>query len=281
MAVGEGDPLTGWATVALAAVAVATLIYNARTARRDRRAADRRLMEQRAYDDQRATRERADAEARLAAERRAADQRLDDERAHIEKLRQRERQQDSATRLLVRIADLLPLMKLVPNVVRTNRVPGAVRTPRFPHYSGPLLDEPTVVCERAVDGLRFGGFADLPGLHDTRATEQYRTLAHLVLTAARNEYRHKNEADQQAQQEHSELVALDLWRYATFVRLSLEHLIEQGESLDPGEGGEGVSFPVLNRRPGDKSLWFPPSVPQGWDEAVTRDPNDPQYRAAK
>lgn len=280
MSVGEGDPLTGWATVALAVVAVATLIYSATIARRDRRDADRRIREQRDYDDQRATRDRADAEARLAAERRAADQRLDDERAHMEEMRQRERQQDSATRLLVRIADLLPLMNQVPNVLPTNRVPGVLRAHRLPQEFGPVGDEPTVECERAVEGLRFGGFADLPGLRDARATEQYRTLVHLVLTVARDEHRHENEAGQDAEEERSGLVALDLWRYATFVRLSLEHLIEQGESLDPGEGGAGVSFPMLNRRPGDKSSWFPPSVPQGWQEAVSRDPNDPQYRAA-
>lgn len=280
MAVGEADPLTGWATVALAVAAVATLIYSASIARRDRRDADRRLREQRDYDDQRATWDRADAEARLAAERRAADQRLADERAHMEEMRQRERQQDSATRLLVRIADLLPLMNQVPNVLQTNRAPGVLRAHRLPQELGPVGDEPTVECERAVDGLRFGGFADLPGLRDARATEQYRALVHLVLTVARNEQRHENEAGQEAQREHSGLVALDLWRYATFVRLSLEHLIEQGESLDPGEGGAGVSFPMLNRRPADKSSWFPPNVPQGWQEAVSRDPNDPQYRAA-
>lgn len=272
MAVGEGDPLTGWATVALAVAAVATLIYSASIARRDRRDSDRRIREQRDYDDQRATRDRADAEARLAAARRAADQRLADERARMEEMRQRERQQDSATRLLVRIADLLPLM---------NQVPGVLHSSRAPEGIGPLADEPTVECARAVEGLRFGGFADLPGLRDAIATEQYRTLVHLVFTVARNDYRHEDEAGQEADEERSELVALDLWRYATFVRLSLEHLIEQGESLDPGAGGAGVSFPMLARRPGDKSLWFPPSVPQGWQEAVSRDPNDPQYRPAK
>jgi hypothetical protein len=251
----------------LAFVAVATLVYSAIAASRDRKDADRRITEQRNYDDQRAQRDRADAEARLAAERRAADQRLEDERAHMEKARQRERQQDSATRLLVRIADLLPLMNWVPNVFRAS--------------AGPTRTEWDAECKRAVEGLRFGGFADVPGLRDVRATEQYRTLVHLVLTAARSEHDQEGETDQTARKDHSTLVAQDLLRYAMFVQLSLEHLIEQVESLDPGEGGAGVSFPMLDRRPGDRSLWFPPNVPQGWQEAISRNPNDPQYRRAK
>src|SRR4051794_31730880 len=104
LVVEAGDPLTGWATVGLAVVAVATLVFSEFTARRDRKDADRRIQEQRDYDSQRAQRDQADAEARLEAERKAADQRLADERMHMEKTRQRERQQDSATRLLVRIA---------------------------------------------------------------------------------------------------------------------------------------------------------------------------------
>lgn len=104
---------------------------------------------------------------------------------------------------------------------------------------------------------------------------------HLVLTVARGEHHKEGEADQANRLNRSELVALDLWRYATLVRLSLEHLIEQGTSLDPGEFRPGVAFPTLNRQQGDGSLWYPPNVPQGWQEAISRDPNDPQYRPAK
>jgi hypothetical protein len=288
------DSLTGWATVALAAVAVVTLVYGVITtrldrkdadrrieeqqdhddqrAKRDREDADRRIGEQRDYDEQRAKRDRADAEARLAAERTAADQRLADERAHAESTRRRERQQDSAARLLARIADLLPQMGRVPNVFRA-----AFAAQGHMHVDA----EPYIVCERAVEALRFGGVADLPGLSDTRSTEQYRTLVHLVLTVARNEHQQDEEADKTARQDRGRLVALDLWRYGTFVRLSLEHLIEHGESLDPGQGDAGVSFPMLRRQSGDGALWFPPNVPQGWQEAISRDPIDPQYRPAK
>ncbi|WP_370969230.1 hypothetical protein [Amycolatopsis sp. cg9] len=266
-----GDPLTGWATVALAASTVATLLYSVITTRRDRKDADRRIQEQRDYDSRRAQQDQADAEARLEAERKAADRRLTDERMYTEKARQRERQQDSATRLLVRIASLLPLMNRVPNVFDT--VSFALGGPR-------TVGETPCETESAVEGLRFGGFADLPGLRDVRATEQYRRLVHLVLTAARSEHQ-KSETNPEGRQEHSKLVAQDLWRYATFVRLSLEHLIEEGESLDPGEGGAGVSFPMLNRRLGDKSLWYPTNVPRGWQDAVSHDPDDPQYRPAK
>lgn len=181
-----GDPLTGWATVGLTVVAVATLVYTVVTATRSREEADKRIQDQRDYDDQRAQRDReqadkriqdqleydnqraqrdrADGEARLEAERKAADQRLAEERAHMEKARQRERQQDSATRLLMCIADLLPLINRVPNVFNTSS---------FGQGPGPYRDDRAVACERAVDGLRFGGFADLPGLCDAMAAEQY------------------------------------------------------------------------------------------------------------
>jgi hypothetical protein len=263
--VTASDPLTGWATVGLALVAVATLVYGQITAGRDRKDADRRIKDQRDYDDQRARRDRADSDTRLDTERKTANQRLEDERAYMEKVRRRERQQDSATRSLMRIADLLPLMGWVPDLFRGLKVAPQAE-----------LDQ----CARAVEGLRFGGVADLPGLVDVRATEQFRKLVHLVVTVTRGEH-YEGEIDESARRDRGRLIALDLWRYATFVRLSLEHLIERGESLDPGPSGLGVSFPMLDRRPDDRVLWSPPNAPQGWHEAISRDPDDPQYRPAK
>jgi hypothetical protein len=269
----EGDPLTGWATVALGAVALATLVYTLATAKRDRGDADRRLKEQHDFDDRRAQRDRADAEARLVEERKASDQRLESERAHMEQVRQRERQQDSGTRLLGYIANLLPLMGHVPYVFIRS---GSTQT------SGVRGDQADVECELLVQRLQLGGFADLPGLRNAQATEQYRILVHLALTAARGEHHRDDDTGDTARKRAANLAALDLSRYATFVRLSLEHLIEHGESLNPGDGGAGITFPMFTRRPGDGSAWSPSNVPQGWQNAVSRDnPNDPQYRAAK
>jgi hypothetical protein len=39
-------------------------------------------------------------------------------------------------------------------------------------------------------------------------------------------------------------------------------------------------FAVFSRHPGDKSLWSPPAVPAGYQEAIAREPDDPQYRPA-
>lgn len=269
----EGDPLTGWATVGLGVVALATLVYTAYIAKRDRKDADRRIKEQQEFDDRRAQKDRAGAEARLEAERKAADERLESERAHLEKVRQRERQQDSATRLLGHIARLQPLMGRVPYVFIKSQSTLA---------SGVRGDQSDVDCEMVVQGLRLGGFADVPGLRDAQAGEQYRTLVHLVLTAAYGKHHRDPDTSEATRKRVSGLATVDLSRYATFVRLSLEHLIDQGESLNPGEGGEGISFPMFARRPGDGSAWAPILVPQGWQEAVSRDnPDDPQYRDAK
>ncbi|PKV94084.1 hypothetical protein ATK30_4953 [Amycolatopsis echigonensis] len=263
----EGDPLTGWATVGLGVVALATLVYTAHTAKRDRRDADRRIKEQQDFDERRARRDRADADARLEAERKAADERLESERVHMEKVRERERQQDSATRLLRYIARLLPLMGRVPHVfIRSGSTLA----------SGVRGDAADVGCEQVVQEFQLGGLADLPGLHDSQASEQCRTLVHLVLTAAHGKHHHGPDTSDAARKQLAKLATLDLLRYATFVRLSLEHSIEQGESLNPGDGGAGISFPMFARRPGDGSAWAPRLVPQGWQAAVSRDnPADP------
>jgi hypothetical protein len=47
------------------------------------------------------------------------------------------------------------------------------------------------------------------------------------------------------------------------------------------DGTRKLSFPVLHRLAGDRSLWCPSNMPQGWQEAISRDPDDPQYRPAK
>jgi hypothetical protein len=245
-----------------AGLTLAALLFAVYVSIRDRRDATRRLGD-----------ERAGADKRLAEERAIADRRLADERAHTEGLRQRERQQDSARRLLEHIADLLPVIGRVPNVHPTF-------VPLGEHYKGG--DPWTVACIRSVERLRLGGVADLPGLRDDQAAGQYRHLVHLVLTAAYGKHLEGVDAeDHDAQRQRSRLAAQDLLRYATFVRLSLEHLIEHGASLDPGgDGAAAVSYPMFGRHPGDQSLWSPQNIPTGWQDAVTREPDDPQYRPA-
>jgi hypothetical protein len=76
----------------------------------------------------------------------------------------------------------------------------------------------------------------------------------------------------------TERAARDLPRFATFVRLSLEHLIEHGQSLNPGGCGAGVSFPKFYRPLTDMSQWSPQTPPGGWREAISNEPDDPVYR---
>src|SRR4051812_11797994 len=59
-----------------------------------------------------------------------------------------------------------------------------------------------------------------------RVTAQYRTLVQLVLTAASGEYQ-ADLYEQEDKQQRTKMAGQDLLRYAIFVRLSLEHLVEQ------------------------------------------------------
>ena len=237
-----------------AAVTLVALLFAIYSSRRS----ERRLAEQQAAADK-----------LLGDERAIAEQRLADERAHTERLRQRERQQDSARRLLQHLAELLPMTQVVP------------------YSDSPLVisgDNRASAARHAVERLRFGAVADLPGLQDAQAAEQYKTLVHLAVTVARGQHMDAAVSEEHGKallnSERNKLAAIDLLRYGVFVRLSLERLIEHGESLDSGLDGAGAAYPMFSRRPGDQSQWSPPMVSQDWTEAISREPGDPQYRPA-
>ena len=76
-------------------------------------------------------------------------------------------------------------------------------------------------------------------------------LGHVVAgSRVRPELDSVDDQDRDAKRQRDTLAAKDLLRYATFVRLSLEHLIEDGASLDPGgDGTTGVSYPMSAATP--------------------------------
>jgi hypothetical protein len=182
--------------------------------------------------------------------------RADAAQQEAEKARRRDRQQDSARSLLARIAGLMPYFDLVPGVIMA-------MSPPFGYPPSPRALE----CYDAMRALEFGAHAELSGLGNASTAEQYRTLVHLVLTAAppagRNDQTRK-------------LVSGDLRRYALFVQVSLENLVEHGQSLGPGQ----PAFPRLDRTPGDQSLWSPEHTPPAWLDALRRQPGDPLFEPA-
>jgi hypothetical protein len=197
------------------------------------------------------TKERERADERLVEERAATGRRAAEQRVHAEQLRRRERQQDSTARLLAQIASITPYMTWVPDV---DALANQMRN-----------DQTVVTTFAAVRSLEFGATADVAGLGDPQAARQYRSLVHLVLTAA-------GLPDEVPRCR----VGGDLRRYALFVQVSLENLVEHEASLDAG-----TAEPMLTRDAHDHSLWAPSITPQAWQDAIAREPTDPQYRPAR
>lgn len=135
------------------------------------------------------------------------------DRRNAESARRRDRQQDSAQRLLGRIAGIVPYFLLIPGVFQSRSAP-----------FGNLPYNPRALeCLNAVRALEAGIYADMAGLGDTRAADQYRELVRRVLAAAPG-------VDEDMGERTSEALRLS----ALFVRESLENLIEHGQSL-PGQ----------------------------------------------
>jgi hypothetical protein len=135
------------------------------------------------------------------------------DRRNAEAARRRDRQQDSAQRLLGRIAGIVPYFLLIPGVFQSRSAP-----------FGNLPYNPRALeCLNAVRALEAGMYADMAGLGDTRAADQYRELVRRVLAAAPG-------VGEDMGERTSEALRLS----ALFVRESLENLIEHGQSL-PGQ----------------------------------------------
>jgi hypothetical protein len=175
------------------------------------------------------------------------------DRRRADRERRRDRQQDAARRLLGLMSALIPHMWVVPGVHLA-----AVS----PFMNRPGANPLTGQVAAAVFELEYGAHAEVAGLGDARAAGQYRELARLTMDAAVG-----------IRGVDGRRVAGDLRRYALFVRVSLENLIENGQSIDPGN----PAAPKLDR-PGDQTdLWEPEHKPQPWLDALKREVNDPLY----
>ena len=141
------------------------------------------------------------------------------DRRNAEAARRRDRQQDSAQRLLGRIAGIIPYIRLIPGASLWSSAP-----PGHPAY-----DPRAMECLHAVRALEAGMYADTTGLGDSRAADQYRELVRRVLAAASG-----------VEEGMGEQTSKALHLCALFVRESLESLIESGQS-NPGQ----TSFPSL------------------------------------
>jgi hypothetical protein len=141
------------------------------------------------------------------------------DRRDAQAARRRDRQQDSAQRLLGRVAGIIPYSRLIPGVFLSSSTP-----PGHPAYNQRAME-----CLNAVRALEAGMYADMAGLGDAGVADQYRELVRRVLAAAPGVDEGMGESTSEA-----------LRRCALFVSESLENLIEHGQSL-PGQ----TSFPIL------------------------------------
>jgi hypothetical protein len=135
------------------------------------------------------------------------------DRRRAEAARRRDRQQDSAQRLLGLIAGIMPYVRLIPGVYQS-----AGTSPGHPFYNRYAME-----CLNAVRALQAGAYADVAGLGDATAAGQYRELVRRVLDAAPG-----------VAKGSAESTTDDLRLCALFVGLSLENLIEHGQSI-PGQ----------------------------------------------
>jgi len=279
----SADWMTAWGTLGTAVVAVAALLVTMWLAWRDRQRDEAiRNEEKKRHDDEldaerdRHERERAEdlaryerglAEERERSERDRADaeRRLKDEREHAEKVRQHDRREAAVDGLLGRIAGLMPFFESVPGLnwaVAVGTTPSPFGAPDYsPERASRLLE-----VQAAVRSLAYGGHAEVWGLGDEQAVNQYRKLVHLVESAT---------GDSVPTELH-ERAAKDLRRYALFVRVSLESLTRTGASLDPGL----PPWPDLRRVPTDDALWQPANLPPEWHMAIMQERGDPAYLAA-
>ena len=131
------------------------------------------------------------------------------DRRNAEAARRRDRQQDSAQRLLEHVAGIVWYFRLIPGI--------------YQWVTTDLLNNPRALgCLNAVRALETGMYADISGLGDARAAGQYRQLVSHVLAVAPGVDEGMGERTSKA-----------LRRSAVFVRESLQNLIEYGQSL-PG-----------------------------------------------
>ena len=238
----DPDPLTGWATVALAALTFCTLIATIVITVADRRAAQKRLLK-----------ELDDAERRMREELGDAERRMREEREYAENVRLRQRELDTVADLVDRIVAIMPYLDVVPNLnADLDSKPGSKSS-----WETQLRRQE---ARSEVLSLRRGADVQAARLRNPGGAEQYRTLVRLVNSAAAG-----------VPTELCDRVTADLCHYALFVRLSLQrhlhHELKKLPMYDPSDG------PQLLRDKDDPKPWV--SEWSEWKEAVKNEPLSP------
>lgn len=224
------DLLTTISTLVLAVAAIVTIIVTRSNATADREAADSRLREA-----------QNEANANMEAERKSADERLATAYSRAEEQRLRDRQLMLVPKLLTRIERF---RKLVPSML-LQQYRGA-----FPVLSNPEIGD-------VVHGLREGAGTDAIILGDPPVRARFETLAQLAEDA--------NNLDPNAMTaETRDRIVEDLRRYALFVRLSLQGLIDETpvHDLNP------PARPDLRSTNPSLAPWDPVPAPDGWKEVI-------------
>lgn len=185
-------------------------------------------------------------------DRRRADKRLVQEA----KLRRKERRDDAAMGLIGRTAAVIPYVLMIPAALHRD--------------CGPETD----MVRQAIRALEYGAHTDVLAIDDERAADQYRNLASLSSWVASNDISQQVPADTEQSDiadgyvNYADRVPVDLLSYAFFVRMSLENLVQTGQSLDPGE----PACPDLTPdRYGPRRIWQPANPPPGWRKIIPKD----------
>lgn len=180
------------------------------------------------------------------------------DRRRADDVQRRVRQEDAASRLLGRVAELIQCVSMVPAALAESQHPN------------PDAEK----ARQVVQALEYGAHAEVVGLGDARAAEQYRDLAILTLWVASISATRNGPPggdNRVGVFDYTSRVRINLRRYALFVRVSLENLIEYGQSLDPGD----PMLPDLDWVSEDGKLWMPAPTPRAWLSAVRLEPDDP------
>ncbi len=170
-------------------------------------------------------------------------------------LQRQEKKNDAIRELIGRIAELIPYIHIISAVFVDDR--------------GPETEK----ARQAVRALEHGVHTQVSAIGDDRAADQYRNLAYWSSwVASRDISRLVAHTDQlngaDGYVAYTERVPIDLISYALFVRMSLENLIEKGQSLDPGEPACPDLTPDLV---GPRRPWEPENYPQKWRKDIPWD----------
>jgi hypothetical protein len=256
------DWMTAWGTLATAVGALVAVWVTVHLAAKDRRVSEKARTE----DLERYKQGLAEERDRSARDRADAERRLTEERVYAEELRRRDRREASVGGLLSRIAGLMPFFDVVPGLNLAADLASLPDPLGFPGGRSSARAPKLLEAREAVRWLSHGGHAEVWGLGDARAASQYRKLVHLVDTAV----------GENLPDDLYERAGRDLRRYGLWVRISLESLIETGQSLDPGIH----AWPDLMRIPLDDAPWQPSNVAEAWRPAILQEPGDMAYLPA-